>query len=735
MSSSPWLVRAILSGMFCTVGATASTEVKIEEQRVGPAYQMGVTYVLSPKGLRLATVHPKGSRFAVTIDGVEGPAFDEILKTATDDTSGGLHGMSPFGGETAMVVFSPDGKRYAYTARVAKEAIVIVDGKEFFRTAHIQNESVGSSRTTGAIGLLSFAPDSKRVLFLTRAHDASKEVLRDIASGDPLSSSTAVRLMIDGKAASPPYVPTQMALPVFNADGSRWALIGGRPGNSGTAFLIVDGKDAGDTGGAGGAMMLVTDDAKQTRRIHYGWPTFTPDGRRLISLRFDQATNTGQLLVDGRPILTSPKAIDFFFVSSRGDVGTVATDRDGKRRLFINGKAVAGTDHAYHAIFSPDGKRWAAVCGEIPDLVSPGPEAGIHTTVAWVVVDGKKQPEYAKVAGVKFTPDSSRFIYVAESPGTAGISRKFVVIDGEEDIGHTNLRIAPVVSKSGHAVAYSCETFDRRVQVYHNGKALPPAYNAHNLTLSPDGTRHAYYAAENALGSALMVDGEPQGRGGGFGGPILFSGDSRHVASVASPPKGGGAAIFIDGEFLPFPRGLQHGQLIGFTADSRNLLLQGHENGPDGSPVRAYYLNGYRVAQFSTQMVSSFGNNQPQPWEAQPDGSVLLIGAEPTGPYGGPMKRIKATPSTGTSIATWINDVKAAREKEMADAEAAKEAKRKQAEDAAAQKKADQEAALAKRKADQEAATAKRKADLEARQREAENARRAKQGLPPLPAP
>lgn len=202
-----------------------------------------------------------------------------------------------------------------------------------------------------------------------------------------------------------------------------------------------------------------------------------------------------------------------------------------------------------------------------------------------------------------------------------------------------------------------------------------------------------------------MIDGEPKGRGGGFGVSILFSEDGKHLATIASPPKGGGAAMFVDGEFLPFPKTLQGTGPLSFTADHRNLIIGGLENGPEGRPARTYYLNGTRVAQFSHQAVSSFGAmGQPLPWELQPDGSVLCIGAEPTGLLGGQMKRIKVTPEPDTSVATWIADAEAAQKKAMEDAAAA-----------AAKAKADKEAATAaKAKEREEALAARERARREA---------------------
>jgi len=64
-------LRSLLAGTLMCMGFTPTSfaEVSVQEQIVGPAYEQGESYILSPKGLQLATVHPMGSRFAVTVDG------------------------------------------------------------------------------------------------------------------------------------------------------------------------------------------------------------------------------------------------------------------------------------------------------------------------------------------------------------------------------------------------------------------------------------------------------------------------------------------------------------------------------------------------------------------------------------------------------------------------------------------------------------------------------------------
>lgn len=193
----------------------------------------------------------------------------------------------------------------------------------------------------------------------------------------------------------------------------------------------------------------------------------------------------------------------------------------------------------------------------------------------------------------------------------------------------------------------------------------------------------------------------------------------------------------MDGEFLPIPKTLQGPTLVSFTGDNRNLIAGGLENSPEGRPARTYYLNGTRVAQFSSQAVSSFGGIwQPHPWETQPDGGVLFIGAEPTGMFGGQMKRIKVSPDSGTSVATWIADAQAAQKKAVEDAAAAAAKVKADKEAEAAKAKEREEAIAAREQARQEAIEARKKA-LEEREAtrakaraEAEAARAAKKKQP-----
>src|SRR4051812_17513170 len=77
--------RRLTVAVLGAIGLMATWAVagpKVEEQVVGPAGRGDFKYTISTRGLHLASVIMKGSRFAVVVDGVEGPQVDEVYATA-----------------------------------------------------------------------------------------------------------------------------------------------------------------------------------------------------------------------------------------------------------------------------------------------------------------------------------------------------------------------------------------------------------------------------------------------------------------------------------------------------------------------------------------------------------------------------------------------------------------------------------------------------------------------------
>src|SRR5258708_4224197 len=130
----------LVMAMFCAASTTVFSAATVEEKTVGPAAP-DAKYVVSPRGVHLATVARKGSRVAVVLDGVDGPRFDEILTPQLPwvDPRGPAEearlvgtiaiNLYPLG----PVTFSKDGNRFAYLARLSKEWVLMADNKEVLR--------------------------------------------------------------------------------------------------------------------------------------------------------------------------------------------------------------------------------------------------------------------------------------------------------------------------------------------------------------------------------------------------------------------------------------------------------------------------------------------------------------------------------------------------------------------------------------------------------------------------
>lgn len=664
---------ALLAPAIAFTPPRAAAAPAIEAKSVGPAWENGTIYTISPTGMHVATMHAKGSRFVVTVDGVEGPAFDEILKTAGElevrYEPVSLRPVLAYKWQ-GPVAFSPDGKRHAYTARLGKEIVVMLDNKEIHRAPH--------SDSFPPVSHVFFSPDSRHLFFYSRTtHTAQSHVL-----------------MIDGKAATEPFTGTPA--PIFSADGRRWLLLAAKPGASGEPFLVIDGKNAGYVGAN---------------------PQFSPDGKRVVSIRGNDRSAGGgsSVLVDGKPILTVPSLHNGNYVlSARGDVAAIGVMEGGARRqLFINGKPAPAADNAYSVIFSPDGKRWAAQCIEHP--------------MSWVVVDGVKHQHYSRVSNIAFTPDSSKSVYVAES-GT----KKFVVIDGEEDAGSAHVVESPFFAETGNRIAYVVKETPQglgghRATIDRQPLTIDQAIR--RFTLSPDGSRHAYTAAVDALSTRLIIDEELVGTGFAQGDQVLFSADSRHVAAIVRPPEGKNQALYLDGTYISSDD-FKATSLETFTPDARHLLTFARESAARGGVgnVHTYHLNGDEIAQFAQRGVT-WANpvEQRKSWEVQQDGSIVLVGPAPTADRTyGPMKRVTVVPSKGGDLAAWVDEVESARERILAEAEAAKakaeadrlaaaeERKRAKEEAAASRLKAREEAAAERKRKQEEAAAAKAKAREEA---------------------
>lgn len=448
----------------------------------------GSAYTVSLHGSDLATAQMHGSRYVVTIDGVDGPRVDAILPS--------YDALSSSMGTEEAVVMSDDGRHFAYLARVGGMMVVVEDGRkllQFPRNAYASPYHLVFSPHGGA-----------HLLFAAGSTAEEDEVL-----------------WVDGKPASA-FIPTPPGVePVvtFSADGRHYLYLGSPQLGSSKRVLVVDGKK----------QSYSVEGLSQAQP-----PQFTADGRHVLVVTntyVRSGTMLGKVLLDGKPVVTAEQ-IDSLVIAPRGSsyAAVVAEGPNGSENaVYLNGKEVPATRGKGNggsnfllpvAKFSPDGKHLAVACNY----------GGGN---AYVVLDGKKGETYAKIEvangaahfGMQFSPDSQSFGYFAD----AG-SRSFAVVDGHEyDPGFDGAG-AIYFSAEGHHVAVVGEKADASGQVlYVDGKrilAAPGGFYG-SFAFDRDGSHWMIY------GQGLIVDGRSLPFGAVNGLLPRFSPDGREVAVVA----------------------------------------------------------------------------------------------------------------------------------------------------------------------------------------------------------
>jgi hypothetical protein len=170
----------------------------------GPAYEEVGDPLFSPDGQRIAYGASVDRHPRMVVDGVAGPAYDRV----------------------SVPVFSPDSQRLAYIAWQSEKP-VLVNGAEV----------AALDATDSAQGLV-FSPDGRRLAYVARRGKQSFVVVNGVPG--------------------PGY--EEVGLPVFSSDG-RLAYAA-RRGDA--AFLLVEPQPS-----------------ESTPYVRVGNPVFSPDGRRL----------------------------------------------------------------------------------------------------------------------------------------------------------------------------------------------------------------------------------------------------------------------------------------------------------------------------------------------------------------------------------------------------------------------------------------------------------------------
>ncbi len=598
----PVLVRLCLAA--CLAAALSETKsaagAKVEELVLGPVNAGGL-YTLAPAGGHAAYMGRKGAMLYIAVDGVEGPEFNEIYKAAGGGAffpekagvwPGTLGGLA---GHDAPVLYSPDGLHYAYAGTQGKEYVVIHDGKEIGR---------GAWELMGRRGL-TMSPTGRHVYWTEARMEQGRTIARTIMTGKP-----------------GPWTFGAVE-PAFSGDDAHYAYFLSRTLGSEKALLVLDGKDAGYVGGQ---------------------PQFTADGSTLLTLHNDAVGNM-EVLANGKPA-TSNFSVTKIFAAPVGKrwaaIGRVPGSR--ANTLFVDGKLVPGSDDVETVWFSPDGRRYAALC---------------HNYVTQkfaMIVDGSRVG-YARVDAVApyWTPDSSRVIY------TAATDTESVVVVDNDAYGYKGNFSGMTIADQGNRYAWvTADNGTRSYSVVVGDKSVLPSgvYPMSQFTFSPDGSRYAYLVGPVGRGemTGVVLDGalQPGIAPGLFGRwvnavgapphPVaVFSPDSRHAAFIGRSAGINTNSLYLDGKAVaPAQRAIFFPT---FTPDGNHLIWASDVQVQPPQPMLAVYVDGQEALRAN----GYFFQQLPGSWHMDENGVVTFLAAD-----GDSAKRYRITPSADTSVATLL---------------------------------------------------------------------------------
>lgn len=622
----PTLVRAILPAVVGGISAASFAAVKVEEQSLVPK-AANAFCTISPAGLHVAAVVPKGSRVVVVYDGVESQKFDTMLNFDGTPAPARSSGPPTLGGS---ILFSADGAHYAYAARQGDEYVVMLDGKEQARGPW-EEPYIG-------LGPFAFSAAGNHFYF-------------GISSRNTSDPKAGFRLQVDDK---PGPVSRGMTTansrsndPVlFSPDGAHYAYIGQTTrdlpeGN----WAVLDGRQVkyfgGDLQFATNARRLFS-----VLQIPGKWGTPPIPGAQV-------------LLIDAKPVLKALYFNSQVWISPNGDHFAVAiTPREGAPGfLTVDTKPVPGTEGAQigGVYFSPDGKRLAVLC-------TP---AGA-TTGRFMILDGKKQQKYQSIeaeTGVftfapRFSADSSKFFYGATNNNV----RYLVVNEEESDAGFSK---GPYFAPGGTRVAYTLQNNSPDSELYLDNQSVFKG-QIEDFSFSPDGAHYAFFGKQLLYLDATPVSTYGVGEWTGMVAAgisrgqleryhYVFSPDGKHLVYLAGDPNNEARrGLWIDQSFVFHSPSNYMGSILRptFTPDSRHLFWYDRVAPSVEEPQGHFqlYVDGEPSVKFAPPFYSyDRGNIQGATWEMGADGTLqFLVVADNS------IKRVRVTPSPEKTIANLL---------------------------------------------------------------------------------
>jgi len=587
----------VLMGMILSFDTTVFADANVKEEVMVPKIA-GVGCRVGPHGLHIACVVPKGSHSVIYFDGVEQPRFDALLLPTGSAYTWGTPNVpyainDNYGGP---VVFSPDGTHWAYAARQGDNYVILKDGQQI--------DSAPYNPSVFGTGGLMFSPAGNHLYYIIN---------------DNTSNNTHMRFMMDGKAE--PWSRGLTTI-LFSPDGAHYTYTGVAD-DSTTQWSVIDGKQV----------------------PYFGEKTQFTDTDHLLSVYYDNNTHVNMLIADGKPVMKA-NSIMQVWVSPKGTLTLATIQVNNQSNLTVNRQLVPGTAglNIRNVYFSPDGQHYAALC---------------HTpnNTEFILEDGKKGQEYPSINNSAltpvFSPDSSKFLYVASSG-----QQNFLVTNGDESDGFEDLMPKLVFTPDSKHIAYGTTPYgSSNDTVYVDGKAVP----AHNSRIqdafkfSPDGSRYSYRYDNGTL----VIDGADvpnmyitTWQKNNSDSTVttyssLFSPDSKHITYLAQDTNGGKRGLWLD-QVLVY-KATQNPDHIGFSSDSQHLFWTVREAPDAGMPGTMYhhtlYVDGKRVKEYQ----DSFFDPMPGAWQVEDNGTLQFYTIADDN-----IKRFTVTPGADTSVTTLL---------------------------------------------------------------------------------
>ncbi|MCD4782861.1 MAG: hypothetical protein K8T10_03410 [Candidatus Eremiobacteraeota bacterium] len=534
---------------------------------IGPHSFMMHTLTISPDNRRVAFWEKRDGKQYVIVNDKKGKEYKEHLINCE-------------------IIFSPDSKRVAYIVKEDKGEFAVIDGKVGKKYSAISREYVyfspDSSRTAyaavkeknkwaavvdgkegkelyGIVGDISFSPDSKKVIYISRDIKYMHPVINGKELGDFAGVRQKITLSPDSKRTA--YFARGMDYKSVILDGKKirkykvsfflnknsilkWNELlkklkkhDSLPVKRVWDILDKKSKDAINAWQPGqtpdkklkstvlnGLNEVIRKKNFYRKKDFEGIKFYHTLVKKQVWARVDRLSEL-RITHFNRQLLyrVFPGEIASLYIDSK-EYGLIFSP-DSKRLayLFKLGKWFVDVDGKEHEkyedigtlpTFSRDSKHIAYVAKEGKKEV--------------VVVDGKEEKKYDAIgSNPLFSPDGKTIAYAAREG-----DKQFIVINGKEGKKYSDLvkesvviqtnckREVRVVKERGEEFSICCERDDKVLHLTKNA-----------VVFSPDGSHTVYAAAENGK-EFIVVDGEEQKKYDRILTFPVFSSDGKYIAYV-----------------------------------------------------------------------------------------------------------------------------------------------------------------------------------------------------------